>query len=140
MASAGAPKQLAQTKTDNDGRFELRTTGAPVDSSLYLVAIGGVPTANKAACNTSAVASLAVVGNKAYLGGNQDYLYTPTGVLLKTITMVNCAANCDGLEHFVQNGKGYLIENRGDGQGPYDVYDLNGNLVTAALIPGTGLA
>ena len=74
----------------------------------------------------------------SYLGGNQDYLYTPTGVLLKTITMANCTANCDGLEYFVQNGKGYLIENRGDGQGPYDVYDLNGNLVTAALIPGTG--
>jgi hypothetical protein len=73
-----------------------------------------------------------------YLGGNQDYLYTPTGVLLKTITMGNCTGNCDGLEYFVQNGKGYLIENRGDGQGPYDVYDLNGNLVTAALIPGTG--
>ena len=37
-ATAGAPKQLAQTQTDNDGRFEVRTTGAPTDSTLYLVA------------------------------------------------------------------------------------------------------
>jgi hypothetical protein len=29
MASAGAPKQLAQTKTDNDGRFELRSAVRP---------------------------------------------------------------------------------------------------------------
>ena len=29
-ASADAPKQLAQTKTDNEGRFEVRITGAPV--------------------------------------------------------------------------------------------------------------
>ncbi len=37
-ASAGAPRQLAQTKTDNEGRFELRSAGAPAESSLYLVA------------------------------------------------------------------------------------------------------
>lgn len=90
----------------------------------------------------AALATIAYDGTNfwlsSYLGGNQVYLYTPTGVLLKTITMANCTANCDGLEYFVQNGKGYLIENRGDGQGPYDVYDLNGNLVTAALLPGTG--
>ena len=42
-ATADAPKQLAQTKTDNDGRFEVSTAGAPADSSLYLVAGGGVP-------------------------------------------------------------------------------------------------
>ena len=41
-ASAGAPKQLAQTRTDNDGRFEVRAVG-PADSSLYLLAIGGEP-------------------------------------------------------------------------------------------------
>jgi uncharacterized GH25 family protein len=33
-ASAAAPKQLAETKTDADGRFEVRSTGAPADSSL----------------------------------------------------------------------------------------------------------
>ena len=38
-ASADAPKQLAQTKTDNEGRFEVSTAGAPAhDASLYLTA------------------------------------------------------------------------------------------------------
>ena len=41
-ASADAPKQIAQTKTSDDGRFEVRTKGANTDSILYLVATGGV--------------------------------------------------------------------------------------------------
>jgi hypothetical protein len=73
-----------------------------------------------------------------YSGTNQTYQYTPTGTLLKTLNMVNCSAFCDGLEFFKNAGVGYLIENRGDGVGPYDVYDLNGNLITSALLPGTG--
>ena len=41
-ASAGEPKQLAQAKSGNDGRFELRTTETPgKDVVLYLVAKGG---------------------------------------------------------------------------------------------------
>ena len=63
-ATAGAPKQLAQTETDNDGRFEVSTAGAPADSSLYLVAGGGIPAANKAAGNNPAIALLTVVGSK----------------------------------------------------------------------------
>ena len=35
-ASSDAPKQLAQTKTDNEGRFEIRGAAAPADASLYL--------------------------------------------------------------------------------------------------------
>src|SRR5271166_4797849 len=62
-ASAGAPKQLAETKTDNEGRFELSSGGAPVDSSLYLVAAGGEPQA-RGGGNNSAIALLAVVGSK----------------------------------------------------------------------------
>ena len=42
-ATADAPKQLSQTKTDNEGRFEISSIGAPADSSLYLVAMGGEP-------------------------------------------------------------------------------------------------
>ena len=38
-ATAGEPKQLAQTKTDNQGQFEARVTGAPADSSLYLLGL-----------------------------------------------------------------------------------------------------
>ena len=63
-ATVGAPKQLAQTKTDNEGRFEVRTAGAPPGSSLYFVATGGVPAANKAAGNNPAIALLAVVGSR----------------------------------------------------------------------------
>ena len=63
-ASSAAPKQLAQTKTDNEGRFEVSTAGAPADSSLYLTAGGGIPARNKAGGNNSAIALLAVVGGK----------------------------------------------------------------------------
>ena len=62
-ASAGPPKQLAQTKTDNDGRFEIHSTGAP-DSSLYLVATGGVSAANQGPATNPAIALMAVVGSK----------------------------------------------------------------------------
>ena len=61
-ASAGEPKQLAETKTDNEGRFELRSSGTSVDSSLYLVATGGEPKARGGGDN-SAIALLAVVGS-----------------------------------------------------------------------------
>ena len=62
-ASAGAPKQVAQTKTDKDGRFAIHGTGAP-DTSLYLVATGGVSAANQGAGNNPAIALITVVGNK----------------------------------------------------------------------------
>src|SRR5271169_5244751 len=62
-ASAGAPKQLGQTKTNDDGRFEVRAKGAKSDSILYLVATGGVPKAGKASGDNPAIALLAVVGS-----------------------------------------------------------------------------
>lgn len=61
-ASAGPPKQLAQTKTNGDGRFVIHNTGTP-DSSLYLVAAGGVSAANQGAGNNSAIALITVVGS-----------------------------------------------------------------------------
>jgi hypothetical protein len=61
-ASSGAPRQLAQTKSDNDGRFTINGSGAP-DSSLYLVATGGISAANKAAGNNPAIALITVVGS-----------------------------------------------------------------------------
>ena len=64
-ASAGAPKQLAQTKTSTDGRFELRSAESPgKDVVLYLVAKGGVPTIKKGSGNNPAIALLTVLGNK----------------------------------------------------------------------------
>lgn len=65
-----------------------------------------------------------------YSGTNKAYYYSPTGTLIKTITLANCTSFCDGLEFF--NGK--LISNRGDAVGPYDVYDTNGTLLTPAFI------
>src|SRR5271165_4315313 len=62
-ASADAPKQLAQTKTNDDGRFEVRAKGAHSDAILYLVATGGVPKAGKASGDNPAIALLAVVGS-----------------------------------------------------------------------------
>ncbi len=62
-ASSDAPKQLAQTKTDANGNFLVHGTAAP-DASLYLVATGGVPAANKAGGNNPAIALLTVVGSK----------------------------------------------------------------------------
>src|SRR5215472_14710006 len=43
QASAAAPRQLAQTKTNADGRFEMNNLGSGVDTSLYLIATGGTP-------------------------------------------------------------------------------------------------
>ena len=62
-ASAAAPKQLGQTKTNDDGRFEVRAKGASKDGILYLVATGGIPKANKATADNPAIALLAVVGS-----------------------------------------------------------------------------
>ena len=63
-ASSGAPKQLAQTRTGGDGRFELgsqETVGA--DVVLYLVAKGGEAAVNKGSGDNPAIALLSVLGN-----------------------------------------------------------------------------
>ena len=62
-ASAGAPKQLAQAKTGTDGRFTLNPPAAQ-GTSLYLVAQGGQPAANKAAGNNPAIGLMTVLGDK----------------------------------------------------------------------------
>src|SRR5215472_17121686 len=62
-ATAGEPKQLAQTKADNQGQFEVQVTGAPPGSSLYLLAFGGEPKVRGGGDNP-AIALLAVLGSK----------------------------------------------------------------------------
>jgi hypothetical protein len=62
-ASAGPPKQLGQTKSNDDGRFEVHAKGAHGDAILYLVASGGVPKASKASGDNPAIVLLAVVGS-----------------------------------------------------------------------------
>src|SRR5262249_29782507 len=59
-ASAGAPRQLAQTRTGADRRFALDAGGGG-DAVLYLVAKGGQPAANKASGDNPAIALFAVV-------------------------------------------------------------------------------
>jgi hypothetical protein len=64
-ASAGEPKQLAQTKSGSDGRFELRTADTPGnDVVLYVVAKGGIATAKTGSADNPATALLAVLGNQ----------------------------------------------------------------------------
>ena len=63
-ASAAEPRQLAQARTNNDGRFELgsqETLGAEV--ILYIVAKGGEAAVNKASGDNPSTALLAVLGN-----------------------------------------------------------------------------
>ncbi len=62
-ASAAAPKQLAQSKTSDNGRFEVRAKGASKDGILYLVATGGVPKASKTSADNPAIALLLVLGS-----------------------------------------------------------------------------
>src|SRR5262249_11824127 len=62
-ANAGAPKQLAQARTGADGRFSLAASRpAGGDSTLYLVAKGGRPTAGPASGDNPAIALMASVG------------------------------------------------------------------------------
>jgi hypothetical protein len=64
-ASASAPKKLAETKTDEQGRFEIRSTPTHgSDASLYLVATGGEPKAHSGSADNPAIVLLAVLGNK----------------------------------------------------------------------------
>ncbi|HVN90395.1 MAG TPA: hypothetical protein VMT61_11330 [Candidatus Binataceae bacterium] len=62
-ASADAPKQLAQTQTGDNGHFTLSAEGS-ADGSLYLVATGGEPTANRGGGNNPAIVLIAVLGSK----------------------------------------------------------------------------
>ena len=99
---------------------------------------------------SSALSTMAYDGTNFWIGDysgtNHAYLYTPTGTLLNTVSLGNCTGYCDGLEYFKSGGVGYLISNRCDAFcGTYDVYDLNGNLVTSNLFTtpngeGTGIA
>jgi hypothetical protein len=99
---------------------------------------------------SSALSTIAYDGTNFWIGDysgtNHAYLYTPTGTLLNTVSLGNCTGFCDGLEYFRKGSTGYLISNRCDAScGTYDVYDLNGNLVTANLFTtpngqGTGIA
>ena len=62
-ASSTAPRQVAQARTDADGRFSLAAPpGASEDSAFYLVATGGQPAANKSSGDNPAIALIAALG------------------------------------------------------------------------------
>jgi len=69
-----------------------------------------------------------------YSGSNKAFLYTPTGTLLKTITLSLATPFYDGLEYAILGGQARLIANEGDAQGPYDLYDTTGKLLKAGFI------
>jgi hypothetical protein len=83
-----------------------------------------------------ALSTVAFDGRNFWLGeytqSQRAFYVTPTGMVLKTITLSKCFEHCDGLEFF--NGK--LIANRYDEPAPavYDIYDTNGNLLQEAFI------
>jgi len=60
---ADAPQQLAQAKTIEAGRFEIRVNEMQSDAVLYLVASGGEPKAHGGEDNP-AIVLMTVVGNK----------------------------------------------------------------------------
>lgn len=77
-----------------------------------------------------------------YSGLSKAYFFDlAAGMVTKTITLGKCTGNCDGLEFFVDGmGNKRLISNEYDGglggANTYDVYDTNGNLITAGFIKG----
>jgi hypothetical protein len=76
-ASAGTPKQLGQTRTSGDGRFELPGGVTAKGTILYLVAKGGQPAANKAGGDNPTIGLLAVLGRR-----------TPARVVINEFTTV----------------------------------------------------
>ena len=63
-ASSGEPRQLAQARTNGDGRFEINSQDTPSgEVILYLIAKGGEPAVNKSSGDNPAIALLSVLGN-----------------------------------------------------------------------------
>lgn len=109
------------------GKFD-RTTGASL-GGFTIAGAGGISTISFDGDN---------FWTSDYTGTNKAFKVSPTGVVLKTITLSESQGYYDGLEYF--NGK--LIANRFDGgyQGgnQYSIYDTDGNLLTKNFIDTTG--
>lgn len=118
------------TRTNDSNIYKMdATTGAP---------LGSIATS---------VASMSTIGwdgshfwTSDYSGTNKAFQIDTSGNVVKTITLSSANQYMDGMEFF--NGK--LIANRADAVGPYDIYDLDGNLLQGNFItPGsstTGIA
>src|SRR5262249_47686143 len=65
-ARVGAPKQLAQVRTNADGRFELTSHEPPhPDAALFVGARGGQALCNLGSGDKPAIAMVSVLGNSA---------------------------------------------------------------------------
>lgn len=109
------------------GKFD-RTTGASL-GGFTIAGAGGISTISFDGDN---------FWTSDYTGSNKAFYVSPTGVVLKTITLSESQGFYDGLEFF--NGK--LIANNFDGGfrggNQYSVYDTDGLLLTKDFIDTTG--
>ena len=123
--------------TPNVFKFDA-TTGAPLGLAFTIPNVsGGISTISFDGDN---------FWTSDYTGQNRAFYVSPTGVVLKTITLSESQGFYDGLEFF--NGK--LIANNFDGGftggNQYSVYDTDGNLLQKDFIDtsghgnGTGIA
>jgi len=119
------------TAANNNSIYSYNLTTDTDNGSLFTVA------------GSSGLSTIAYDGTNFWIGDysgtNHAYLYTPTGTLLKTISLSGCTGFCDGLEYFVLGGQGRLLSNEADGSvDNYDLYDTNGNLLQANYINTAG--
>ena len=82
-AGTGAPTQLAQGKTDDQGGFNLTYADTPAESVLYVIAKGGATQAAASKGSNDAIALLAVLGTTP-----------PKKVTVNEFTTVASAATC----------------------------------------------
>jgi len=64
-ASPAAPKKLGETKSNEDGRFEVLSAGVHSDSVLYVTANGGQPKASRSGGDNSALVLITVLSGDA---------------------------------------------------------------------------
>ena len=112
------------------GSNQIYMTDLTTGLSLGSITVSGLPSA-------AAMSTLAWDGSyfwtSEYLGGNSAYKIDTSGNIVQTISLGQATFNMDGMEYF----EGKLLSNRGDTVGPYDLYDLSGNLLQSAFINKT---
>jgi len=115
------------------------------DPNIYLMNLNTGVTFDSILTQNASMSTIAYDGQyfwtSDYSGTNQAFQIDPTtGLNVKTITLSNASGNMDGMEYF----EGKLIANRSDTGFAYDIYDLDGNLLTADFITtqhaSTGIA
>lgn len=104
------------------------------DSHIYMLNADTGAAMGSIATSLASMSTLGYDGShfwtSDYSGTNKAFELDLSGTVIKTITLSNAQQYMDGMEFF--NGK--LIANRCDACGIYDIYDLDGNLLTASFI------